>query len=788
VLICAVRCAQCHRGHGAVLREAEVEDLEKEKPFIAPYVCDNCRTQMLGVTNSPICGHCRRHNKSNKWHAAARWVPYLKNKALGLTRICAGCYTAARRAKERGVVGSEPLEGEMAPTSQSQAVGGKELIGPTDNTGLPSEVVSAELEWRFRRLLAQPYDGRVVEDLEEYRAHVNSIAEGLFDIFFRNISPIWTRVNGLLRTAILIEQYAHNMYPRHSGTMWELSDLLFLSGMSLEKRIELFGLGFGMHPSHLIARIPGQIEAYQSDQRAGLKRRDRVIMVTMDDKSGHWTSPLLTEASTFSEHATVGTVCWKDISDSGLNPTVGAGKRSPMYPARFDAEAVVKVLTAFLEEKDSQISYMALRAPAMEELSAVTVPYGHQRRGAAGMGVNLDNTVLYRCFGEGYKTKDEICSVMRQIATDMAEYSFHHYALTTGDWYTFWYMVCMRRAYPELFWWWLPTPGQFHIGLNAQDAVFATYAGVIKLLWKAAYGEVAFPVMKRPLQRKHLLCRAWKTVRTECLIEYDCRKRSYELITLHQLFEEHLPVCLDLYASFLNGDFDSYMALLLRGLRMFMQLGKVHYTKVCLVFIALIEHWRQYQPDLYEAYRKSHHLTSEEEIELFHSTITQYADEKITAEGFAMKVNFHAATKRMQAAYETATGIEKRSGGWCVEHNSEALGAVAGGIRDLFRAASSLQSGCAPTEDGREWTSEMTQIGDIPDAALPMSLQQCPAALGFMKISLREWKTPLGSAVVSRTHLCCGHRMRKGCVSCPECSEMLREKYCFSSSVIWIGL
>jgi hypothetical protein len=51
-----------------------------------------------------------------------------------------------------------------------------------------------------------------VEDLREYKDHVNTVGDGLFDIFFNQVSPTWTETNALLRTATMIEEWAHNMY------------------------------------------------------------------------------------------------------------------------------------------------------------------------------------------------------------------------------------------------------------------------------------------------------------------------------------------------------------------------------------------------------------------------------------------------------------------------------------------------------------------------------------------------------------------------------------------------
>jgi hypothetical protein len=73
--------------------------------------------------------------------------------------------------------------------------------------------------------------------------------------------------------------------------MRDVSDLMYLSGVSVEKRIDCFGMGFGMH---LYERMPVQIEEYQQGKREELKERDRVVMAIMDDKSGSWTSPVLT--------------------------------------------------------------------------------------------------------------------------------------------------------------------------------------------------------------------------------------------------------------------------------------------------------------------------------------------------------------------------------------------------------------------------------------------------------------------------------------------------------------
>jgi hypothetical protein len=243
-----------------------------------------------------------------------------------------------------------------------------------------------------------------------------------------------------------------------------------------------------------------------------------------------------------------------------------------------------------------------------------------------------------------------------------------------------------------------------------------------------------------------------------------------EAILLLQLFDEMLPVCIDVYACFLCSTLDEYLALLYRVFRVFLQLGKDHYVKLSIYLMCVLEHWREHHPHLFEAYKENHRHTSEEEIELFHSTIRSYAEDQKTAARLSLLVNFHGASRGTTSAWMSAAGIRQASGGQCVDNYPEAVDGMQVAIEGLFDEVLHAASRCKPVPEEGNWFSPV--LGTLADNLFPLSMQQNPEVYGFSGVCIRQHKASQAQVINVRTHFVCGHP-RNGALECAECGKLV---------------
>jgi hypothetical protein len=176
----------------------------------------------------------------------------------------------------------------------------------------------------------------------------------------------------------------------------------------------------------------------------------------------------------------------------------------------------------------------------------------------------MQNVTLLRCFDNAFKKTADVEAVLAACCTTLAPYLHRQHLVTTGDWYTYSILLHIVHANPAQFGHLLPIPGAFHIGLNAQQGIFLHYQAVISEVWRTVFPKKKLPPEPSPLERKYaleLVCEGWKKCRQYCLnLLANVDKTTFEAILMVQLFEEHLPLSLDVYAIFLSGDFSRYEA------------------------------------------------------------------------------------------------------------------------------------------------------------------------------------------------------------------------------------
>ena len=198
-----------------------------------------------------------------------------------------------------------------------------------------------------------------------------------------------------------------------------------------------------------------------------------------------------------------------------------------------------------------------------------------------------------------------------------------------------------------------------------------------------------------------------------------------------------------------------------------MQTGKVHDTKICTVFLALMSHRKAHDLDLFARFAANHRCTSEEEIELFHSSIAHYTYRRITAKRLAERINVHAAYRGSKL---WCVGDRNQGEKICGRDVRGALwrGSSGNGMRDTEALRDSDQfTGTMHTGYGQTGV-ELTDLWQFSDRMLPIPLQQNPDAIGLNCINLRQWKVCTGVQLTPRRHFECGHPRRREAV-CSQC-------------------
>lgn len=330
------------------------------------------------------------------------------------------------------------------------------------------------------------------------------------------------------------------------------------------------------------------------------------------------------------------------------------------------------------------------------------------------------------------------------------------------------------RQHPEVYRHVIPLPGPFHLGLNAQEAMFDWFGPIVQHLWTAVFPGKRFVCVMQPLHRKFLLdllCRAWKDARNSCL-SLGIRRAHWpsEVSSILLFFEEYLPLSLDVYAIFLSGDFEAYEAALYRALQLFAQVGKVHYVQCILLYISTIDFWRTHHPAFFEAFRKNYHYTSEEEVEIFHSLIRKCTGPRCDLDTLVRRINFTGAMQETLMEWRDATDNKTHHGGLPVDHAQETVSAMSAAIKHMFEDV--IQKDVALQEaENDKWTSAV--LGEIPDRMLPIALQRKEWVYGYRGSSMHDIKVKHGGMLRLGQRTLCGHVVEKG-TSCARCKEMMR--------------
>ena len=468
----------------------------------------------------------------------------------------------------------------------------------------------------------------------------------------------------------------------------------------------------------------------------------------------------------------------KDITQSLLDLSV---RRYPasLLPLEYDGVFVQQWIESLWDACAGP--YFLKRSKPLEAISAKLQPYSETAEDAPG--IDMGRVQLLECFENKFKSEDDILEVLTEIVKRLAAYLRDHHMLLTGDFYCFWNVWKFVREHPADFWKIVPLPGPFHMGLNAQEVIFLSFRPVLAQIWDAVFPTRAFPLRPSPLQRKYLLeilCRAWKKSRTSCVnLLKNLDSLPLEAAILMPLFDDFIPVSLDLYASFLGSDFAEYDANLLRALKMFMQLGKNHYVLLIAMFQSMLQHWKKEHAELYQSFTSSIRFYSEEEIEVFHSMIRPHIHGQRTAKQVVRTVNYCGATAEMMAEWigkrrQKKLAVPQKKADFSALSVTKAVRA----LKAMFRAVAVIEKPCSPSKKPREWDS--TVLGSFNDHLLPFAMQQARVRIRGCRGTWTEHRVELQLFLDRKFCRLCGHASGPG--PCGDCKcqtiavtvEMLR--------------
>jgi len=245
-------------------------------------------------------------------------------------------------------------------------------------------------------------------------------------------------------------------------------------------------------------------------------------------------------------------------------------------------------------------------------------------------------------------------------------------------------------------------------------------------------------------------------------------KTSFEAILLMQLFEEYLPLSLDVYAMFLSGDFMQYEGCLVRMLRLFIQLGKCNYVLCMSIFIAQLVHWKTHHPALYAQLQEKLRYCSEEEVEIFNSIIRGHVRWRKSSAQVVRAINAWGTSMTMLRSWRPKKLRRHVVRERALQLTTERVNAASKAIKGLFKRVATMESFCTWDAKGAQWDS--AAIGSFSDHALPYALQRAKVRVRGCAAIGNEDRVVADGHVDPRERRLCGHEKCSGAL-CAACLE-----------------
>jgi len=747
-----------------------------------PWIHEKCRLSILHAEEwNCLCMGCLKWVEKGTFRGVSEdMIPFFTQKKCPLiTKCCSRCHSDATQFVQTGRKRDrESFEGKDG--RHWNGTDGRRKRTKSESAHIPTkEAMIRGLRSRAQMALQNPYPGNALTHPMEYQEHMNAKADGIVDILRLGFSPSdeprdrWA-VN---KTVFRLEGFLHQANRKYSKSQWFVSTLLSQQGVSRRNRVGWCHSGVGMYPSNqsihdaaLIADRDAEIDRVLMDPNVEL-------IGMYDDMNSVHIALMPSATGGKAVAARVGNVCMKNVSRLGLDLRVERVGES-LLPEKFTFDIAVPF---FMRNFGSALIgvYMKERSKDMQVWSRIVRPYGGPPVKNPDSPVSLDNVFLLLSSDTGFYSSSTIRQVIMEAGARLQGYLSSKLLITTGDFYAFWGAFELARtasgdnAYLRHL---VPLPGVFHMGLNAQEAVFTIFKDILSTLCGDVFGRPMLSLPLKPLHRKYfldLITVGWRLCRREVLRNIETAAvGSVDIIVLLNLFEEIVPVAVDIYSAYLAGDVPLFESLLMRSLRVFSQLGKERYVNCLLLYIMITEHWRSSHPEVYEKYTGSLSSFGEEEIELFHANVRPCTSRVRSSKQLARAITLHGATEAQKQEWLDVMGVPPAAGGHCREHIPDLDVKMKQSISKLFAHALECRSPTARAqEDAEGWVSPT--LGKLNDRVFPIPLQRCTHLYKLPTVDVSKFKMQNEGWLSFRDIAVCGHPRGRTRDGCTECGKML---------------
>ena len=645
----------------------------RKAEFTGSYECKNCgKIDIPGIET--VCVK----ETFITYGLLARLGTRKEEDELRECRLCRPCYARLNRLTH-DLMGAERCQSRTQRPSKVRKTVQKVPIRDDRPEDAPPEndclLITEELRRRLIAVIQHPFGeagpqfGRNEEDIDRY-------ADNLFNIMMESCKPAYGKntFKLKLRTAVLIEHMAHMVSQKYGDSAHQMLHFFYLNDVPYDAMTQLSEMGYCSSPNSVNIKGRMQIEviAAQNSLLDTIRDENILVMLLLDDFNNVRRTIEARSNGTFSLAGHYTSICFKLID----KPKCGAGEwalpsglldlfgdlpcgataagviaNNPdrefwIHPLNVDINLAISYVHRVVERLEINQPYLCF--PVDLKYRRLDNPYASQQRLQCRNGVDhgpvsLDTLRPYEVAPIEMKGLQGVAMALERVKPVISEYLKNHdYCPIGGDWGLYYYL----RKYLFSSDGWndaiasriIPLPGLFHIGLNCQECIILKYDSFLSALWKLVYpkAKTEFSVATTkmsPSRRKGFLAKimnAWKKIRTEVLSTVAMEGDSIisvQWVSLIDLLEEFLALLLNIYDCSLNGPdyWEKYHMLLVRALRMFARTGKKHYVALVMMWISDIVYWKNYKPTFYNFVRTNLHLLSEEEVELFHSTIRPYA-------------------------------------------------------------------------------------------------------------------------------------------------------------------
>jgi len=421
-----------------------------------------------------VCGRDVLGEKTYVIHTDHR--PFLPPESKGATFFCQWCYDKARQ-KGPGISGKSSSLTDESDCFPAQENGlGEEPLGADGEMGCgkePQKVAATDLSAMMQALTNHRFDGHPISDVDGYQKHVDSVAHGLFSLF---LSAVPNQTAGTKeKVAMILELFGHIVDPAYSQMAWELTTVLHSSGVSDRQLRGLSSKGLVMCTSKLHEHENLMQERHERRLNQLCSDSEKRLMLVTDDfhqiESAHGLPRKKNGKFSVAHH--VANAILKEQGENGLDIAVEQYPEC-LTPRVFSAEDVENWIQQHWSGSCTKF-YFPTRLKFLEEIAATLQPYSTNKEDVAWDNpISMQNVTLLRCFDNPFKDRADVEAVFSSCSTTLAPYLSRRHMVATGDWYTFSILLRLVHTDPAKYGRFLPIPGAFHIGLNAQQGIFCT--------------------------------------------------------------------------------------------------------------------------------------------------------------------------------------------------------------------------------------------------------------------------------------------------------------------------